>query len=479
MWLSLALAGWAQPEPQPTPQLAPAPVVASKRFLIAYQESLRFTEAPALPLPPEAQGGICKWEKKGDSWFVTGLTPGVLSFDWGKVHWEVLVRERALKAPAQASLTVFGGYPPAQALIHWARDFLHPSAELKEQGATLLARGVDLIAFEGSPKFQVKEEVVPARKADGLILSNWPEKIETDQVLLEAPLPPQRQWRVMVHHRNLPGQPARWLEVEIVQPAQADQRYAISSYLAGPSGDEIFAGHLAAFRYFRDLSGDRPSGYVTSVGAGRRHLVERAWIKPGQTVSAMLGIRSLEPRPVGAMLKVSVRTPDNLETLSLQPLDDSARTARGVFAGEILRELTYKIGPAYLFEDIGGQPYLKEVAGGTPSPGNFGAVYRYRWLLDNATNQDQEVRMEMSARGGPARACLWLDGDCIETELLKAEPRLLKRWVVAAGTQLPVTMETFPQAGSNFPLSLTLSSRPASAAGSPRMPGPVQEWYIP
>jgi hypothetical protein len=456
----------------PTPKL-------KKRFLLAHRESLRFIDAPALALPGQAQGGICKWEKRGDQWFVTGLTPGLLAFDWGPVQWEILVRERALKAPAQAQLTVFGGYPTVQALLHWARDFLHPSAELKEQGASLLARGADLIAFEGSPKFELKEESLVARKADGLILSNWPEKIELDQVLLEAPLPCQQLWRVMVHHRNLPEQPLRWLEIEILQPAGTAQRYAISSFLAGPSGDEIFAGHLAAFRYFRDLSGYQPSGYIASLAAGGRHLVERAWLKPGQTVSAMLGIRALQASAQPGLLRVSVRTPDNLQPLPWQPLDNEARTARGVFAAEIVRDLTYKVGPAYLFEDIGGPPYLLERAGGTPSPGNFGAVYRYRWNLDNSTDQDQEVRMEMSARGGPARACLWLDGDCIETELLKAEPRLLKRWVVSAGSRTSVAMETFPQAGSNFPLSIALSSRPVAGTAPAPPAGALPDWYIP
>lgn len=462
--LALSLAAWAQPLP-------------TRRFLVAHQERLRFPESGALPTDAQT-GGICGWEKKGEVWFVTGLVPGQVGFDWGKNHWEVLVRERALKAPPLAQLTVFGGYPSGQALLHWARDFLHSCAELKEQGGQLLARGSDLIAFKGLPKLEVAEQTVAGRKADDLILSNWPEKVEADQVLLEAPLPADRSWRVMVHHRNLPEQPPRWLEIEILQPPEAEQRYAVSSFLAGPSSDEIFAGHLAASRYFREASGPTPRGYLISVGKGKRHLVERAWLKPGQTVSAMLSLRSMQPATRAGRLRVLVRQPENLEPLTMLPLDPAARTARGVFAAEIPRELTYKVGPAYLFEDIGGQPYLKEVEGGTPSPGNFGAVYRYRWTLDNATEQDQEVRMEISARGGPARTCIWLNGESLETEMLKAEPRLLKKWMLPAGTMLPVSMELFPQAGSNFPLSVTLSSRTASGALPPAVPV-LSEWFIP
>ena len=473
----LALAAWGQPEPLPTPAplvnpVAQPKVVTRPRFLLALGESLRFPSS-AVSGPPV--NDFCRFEKKGGAWFVTGVAPGVASFNWEKDHWDILVRERALKLPATVSLSVFGDYPVGQALLHYARDFLHPAAELKEVGGVLKATGSELIAYEGAPKVELKSEAVEARKADGLILSNWPEKIEEDQVLLEALLTPEKHWRVMVHHRNLPEQPPRWLEIEIVQPAGVDERYAVTSYLTGPATDEIFCGHLAAARYFKAPL----SGYLVSVAAGKRHLLERSLLKPGQTVSAMLAIRGLLPRSAAGVLRVSVRGIDSVEPLALKPLDVKARTARGVFAGELLRELSYQVGPTYLFEDIGGQPYLSEVSNGSPSPGNFGAVYRYRWKLENPTDQPQEVRMEMSARGGPARASLWIDGESLETDLLKAEPRLLKRWILPAGGRREVMMETFPQAGSNFPLSLTLSSRPAPAAAEAPGPPVLPSYYIP
>ena len=478
-WLiwGLALAAWGQPEPLPTPAplvtpVAQPKVVTQPRFLVACGETLRFPST-ALGAPPASD--FCRFEKKAGAWFVTGVAPGVASFNWEKDHWDILVRERALKLPATASLSVFGDYPAGAALLHWARDFLHARADLKEAGGVLKATGIELIAYEGAPKVELRSEVVEARKADGLILSNWPEKIEEDQVLLEAPLTPEKHWRVMVHHRNMPGQPPRWLEIEIVQPPEVDERYAVTSYLTGPATDEIFCGHLAAARYFKAPS----SGYLVGVAGGKRHLLERSLLKPGQTVSAMLAVRGLLPRAQAGILRVSVRGLDSLEPLALKPFDVKARTARGVFAGEVVRELSYQVGSAYLFEDIGGQPYLNEVSNGSPSPGNFGAVYRYRWKLENPTDQPQEVRMEMSARGGPARASLWIDGESIETDLLKAEPRLLKRWLLPAGGRREVMMETFPQAGSNFPLSVTLSSRPAAGGAETPNPPALPSYYIP
>jgi hypothetical protein len=477
----MALAAWAQPEPLPTPTEPAAPVVvpvaqprvvSHPRFLVARGETLRFPSSATTAPPPN---DYCRFEKKAGGWFVTGVAPGVASFNWGKDHWDILVRERALLLPSSLPLTVFGDYPVGQALLHYARDYLHGRADLKESGGVLKASGADLIAYEGAPKVELRTEVVEARKADGLILSNWPEKIEEDQVLLEAPLTPEKHWRVMVHHRNLPEQPPRWLEIEIVQPAGVDERYAVTSYLTGPASDEIFCGHLAAARYFKAPS----SGYLVSVGGGKRHLLERALLKPGQTVSAMLAVRGLLPRGQAGLLRISVRGLDSAEPLTLKPWDGKARTARGVFPAEVVRELSYQVGSAYLFEDIGGQPYLSEVSNGSPSPGNFGAVYRYRWKLENATDQPQEVRMEMSARGGPARASLWIDGEGIETDLLKAEPRLLRRWLLPPASRREVMMETFPQAGSNFPLSVTLSSRPAANTPETPIPQVLPSYYIP
>jgi hypothetical protein len=496
-------AGWTEPkapnhkDPKVKPVAKPKPRPKKQRLLLPFQERLYLSESSKLPLPEGAQSPLCKFEKKGPKWFVTGLKTGDLEFDWEGTHWTILVRERALRAPSEISLSTFGDYPDLQAVSHWARDFLNSLAELTTEPGALTARGPNLIPYvfdtpmdaasvgpkpSQFPKYKINKEDVVGQRSDGLILSNWPEKIDHDQVLLESPLSGAKQWRVMVHHRNLPDQPTRFLEIELLQPEARAQRYAISSFLAGPSADEIFVGHLAAIRYVKEFGGATPSGYLTSVAGGERHLLERCWIKPGQTVSAMLGIRALmsDKDSGSGTLRVSVRTPGNQEQLQLDPFDRKARTARGIFASESVRELVYSVGPAYLFEEIGAKPYAREMVEDYPSPGNFGMLYRYRWTLDNDSDQTQEVRMELSARGGPARACIWLDGDLTETGLLKAVPILLKRWNVPAHTKLPVLMETFPQAGSNFPISVTLSSKPSAAEqeGASETKA-ARDWFIP
>lgn len=475
LWGLLATWGWAQPVPQPTAVPKEAQVQrVRKRILVALGEQLRVAQAPkGLALPAEAQSEFCGWEKKADAWWLTGKAMGVHEFRWGKEDWEVLVQERALKLPEELNLVTFGDYARAEALLRRVRDYLHPQAQVRVEGLQVVAQGPQLIPFQGAVKVKEEKVVLEARKAEQTILSNWPEKIEQDQILLEEALLGPRQYRVMVHHRNMPEQPPRWLEVDVVAGNQGLQ-LATSPHMAGPSADEIFAGHLATTRFLEAVTGANPGGYIVGLAAGQVHRVEQILLKPSQTVSGMLWLRAMAG---SGSLRVQTRTLDNFEPLALKPLEPTARTARGTFPGEILREVVYRVGSPYLYEDLGGEPYVQGVQGEGKSPGNFGVVYRYQLVFDNPGPDQQECWLQISARGGPARACLWLDGEMVITDLLKADPRLLKRWSVAPQSRHTVYLETFPQAGSNYPLSLVLSSRPGAGL-APALPS-SDAWCIP
>lgn len=461
------------PPPPPEPVAPPIQVLSPRRFLVALGERLRFPNPPLAPLPEQARSPVASWQNEAKAWWVQGDQAGSYRFRWGNQDIEILVQERSLKLPKDFRVTTFGGYDLGVTLKHLLRDYLHPRARLQIQGSQIQASGTDLIPLQVSltPAQILTAEVTP-HCSESLILSNWPEKVEQDQVLLDQEVTADS--RVMIHHRNAPEQPLRWLEEEIVAGDQP-LTLAISSFLAGPSQDEIFAGHLAAIGFFR---GNR-SGYLVSLQPHQRHLIERAVLKPAQTVSIMQLLQALPAPWGGARLRVVARQPENAQELPTLALDPKARTTRGQFAPDIARELHYQAGGSYLFEDLGGPPYLKEVRLGHPSPGNFGSVYRYRLVLENPGPADQEFRLELSARGGPARACLWLDGQPLETDLLKAEPRVLKRWTVAAGTNLTVPLETFPQAGSNYPLNLSLSSRSLTTTNSTASPAAEPGWFIP
>ena len=445
-------------------QAQPAPV----RFLVARGERLKVPGTPTAGLPAEANGALCRWEKKGEAWWLEGLVAGVQRFRWADRDWEILVRERALKLPGEHQGFTFGNYSAEQALLHWMQDRLYPTATLEWASGQLLARGPELIPAQGLPKLKLESRPVVATEAKNLILSNWPEKVLKDQVLLDIEVPGGEASRVMLHHRNMPDQPSRWLEVELTSPVESS--VAISPALAGPSNDEIFAGHLATQKFLRQAAGTEPQGYWVDMAANSRHLVERWPMKPAQTVSGMLWLHAEKT----VRLRISAREPSNLAPLEAFPLEEARRTTRGRFAAERRLERVIGAGPSYHFEEL-GQQVLED---GTR--GDFGVVYRHLWTLDNPTEQAREFRLEISARGGPARAFLWLEGRLLETGLLKAEPQLMQRWVVAPRSRLQWRSETFPQAGSNYPVTLQISNRPAALGAEAELESPDPTgWFIP
>ena len=437
------------PSPVPSPSLSPLPT-QKRRFLAVVGEKLNFPQPPASGAPTESE--LVRWEKQGKTWSVTGLSPGKTQLRWGALELELIVQERALRWPKnKPRLETTAGYPLNKALYLWGLNFLHPEAELKPVGASWEASGPSLISFEGAlahDRVEVPKVVTPLPQ---VVLSNWPEKVEDDQILCDQSF--EGSARVMIHHRNMPNQPTRWLEVELSGQGQ----YLLGSWLAGPSPDEIFAGHLAAANYLRS-----PGQGIKLQLSDQPLLIEHSLFKPSQTISAMQSLQALGK--ARARLRVIARTLGAAEPTLLKPLEASTRTTRGLFPGEVERSIDYVCGAAYHFEELGGPPYQKELQAGHASPGNFGTVFRYRFQLRNSSEEAQDVRLELSARGGPARACLVLDGQPLETELLKAEPRLVKRWVLAPGEIRLVSQDVFPQAGSNYPLSFTLSSRATQLA---------------
>lgn len=462
MWAALLVAG-----------LAAAETAAPKRMVVGQGLPVRLS-AKAV-----TKSELLKLELKGKDWFLTGLSPGVAELQIGKDAYEVEVQPLAAEFPQPPRIATFGEFSPEVAADQWARDYVAPGASYSVVNQTVSASGPGLFPVSlPFKKIQWDQVAWLPQPAEQLLLSNWPERVDVDQTLFTAPLPAGPA-RIMLHHRNLPEQPARWLDVRIQQGAEP-QRYAVISHIVGPSTDEIFAGHLAATRYLDALTGPAASGWMQDVAGGQTHLLEHRLMKPGQTVSGMLLVTPVGTGKPGTITVVA-RTADNLEEPGLQPIDPGARTARGVFPAVQTKTLDYQLGTAYLYEDLGAAPYVASLQAGLPNAGNFGVVFRYQCKFRNDAAEDREVRLALSARGGPARGTFFVDGERLETGLLAAEPRLVKRWLVPARAVLEATVETFPQAGSNYPVHLVFSTADASSGGAGPTPRGTsgRQWMIP
>ena len=301
--------------------------------------------------------------------------------------------------------------------------------------------------------------------AELLFLSNRPEKLVAAGVLLDEPWQGHGPCRLLFHHKYTPTEtPAADLNLELrCRNLGPETSLHLALSTLGPAKDEIYVGHLATQRFLQKVSGASLASWVVNLPADREICLDRVRLKPGQTVS---GMALLVPNgPLRGQLRVVACHSDGSGAEQIAP-DQGAtgRTARGVFPAQIEQQYQYQAGDRYLFIQLGGPPYLEDSRTHEKSPGNFGAVYRYTLQLTNPTAEDYDFSVSASARGGPARGHFFVDGALVDPGNLGANPSLLRRWHLNPGEERQVILETLPQSGSNYPLSLVVGALKSRSA---------------
>jgi len=293
------------------------------------------------------------------------------------------------------------------------------------------------------------------RPAEVVVLSNHPERIVSDGVLFERQVS-DAPFRFMWHHRNQPGDPDRYLVLQLTNTAPVERRVRLLWFGYGPSPDEIHVGHTAALDY--SVAGATGMGEEMVLPANGTRTMEIRRVKPGQTMSGMAYLADLSniTAPIGIrVLATSTLTLPETPASSRDP----GRTASGVFPAEIATEYSHLVGGPYTYLEFGGEPYEKDVTGGHPSYGNFGTVYRASLVLSNPTSVAQEVRIGFASGGGAARGVLALDGELYDLPMgVTGEGLPVRTYRLEAGETRQVDVELFPQAGSNYPVRVVVSS---------------------
>ena len=406
---------------------------------------------------------------------VTGTSRGeatiTLSWDQTTLNLPVVVRPWAARLPNALEVPFSGDMPRQEALrrVLLSRAWPHPAARMEMTfpkspptnpeapiPIEIQASGPGLLTAQA--KVQVRFKAVPIQiyQAGALVMSNRPEKILAEGTLLHQALP-AAPVRLLIHHYNLPQGPERFLEVLLRNPSDAPARVFLALEGVGPSADEIFAGHLAT-RRFLERMGDQ-QGVTLQLGAGETVLVERLRMKPGQTVSAMGWLQPLRE----VELDLTVRAVDGQGQAPDQDLAPAGTgpfsTGRGLFPAEVHASYAHDLGSRYGFIPLGDAPFTQDPLTGELNPGNFGVVYRLRLILRNPTSEAREARLFFRPRGGPARGHFFVDGAFAETDnATSSSPYLLGRWSLAPEETREVFLETFPQSGSNYPVTLEVQS---------------------
>ncbi len=433
----------------------------------------------------------------GNQALVTGTGTGeatiTLSWEKNTLKLPVVVRPWAARLPAELEVPLSGGMPRAEALrrVLLSRAWPHPAARVEISfpkdpprnpdspiPVEVQASGPGLLT--ASSKIQVRFKPTPIQiyQAGALVMSNRPEKVHTEGTLLRQSLP-AAPVRLLIHHYNLPQGPERFLEMLLRNPSGSPARVFLALEGVGPSADEIFAGHLATRRFLERMG--EMQGITLRVGPGETVLLERLRMKPGQTVSAMGWLQPLD----AVETELTVRAVDSQGQAPDRDLAPAGpgpfSTGRGLFPAEVHASYAHDLGSRYTFIPLGDTPFTQDPITGEPNPGNFGVVYRVHLVLRNPTDEVREARVFFRPRGGPARGIFFVDGAFAETDnATSARPYLLGRWSLAPGEVREVRLETFPQSGSNYPVTLEVQSdfMNLPSAAHPE-PGPLSPMWMP
>jgi hypothetical protein len=293
------------------------------------------------------------------------------------------------------------------------------------------------------------------RPAGQVVLSNHPERLVSDGILFEREVS-DTPFRFMWHHRNMPGEPERFLVLQLTNLAPAERRMRMLWFSYGPSPDEIHVGHTAALDY--TVAGATGQGEELVLPANGTRTIEIRRAKPGQTMSGMAYLDDVDgvngPLTVRVLATSNLNIPDYPATSG-----DPGRTASGVFPASIETEASHLVGGPFTYLEYGGEPYAKDVEKGHPSYGNFGTVYRTRLVIKNPYSEPRDVHVGFASGGGAARGVLSLNGELYDLPMgITGEGLPVSTYRLGPDEIRQVDVELFPQAGSNYPVRIVVRS---------------------
>ncbi len=302
-------------------------------------------------------------------------------------------------------------------------------------------------------RVEVQRIPAPELTADVLLVSNLPEKVTEPAVLLREALAEGRSTRLLWHHINLADR-ALWMAVLLHNLADSDAQVHFTGAKAGPSRDEIFAGHTAATRFLSDLFSG--TGYVLTLPARTSIELSALKLRPFELVSGLARLAPLQQ----AQLMVEVvfeqrRARSGFFSPVPQSLYNTPNTSGFEFEGERIVDLQHTVGGNWGFYSLGKG--IDVNSGGRELAGSYGVLHRINAVVENPTDRSAVVELVMRPRGGVARGTFWIGGKLIETPMLtNASEQIIYRAMVGAKSTYKVQLATMPESGSHYPILLTL-----------------------
>jgi len=422
---------------------------------------------------------------------VRGRSPGVAVLEFRKgartARLEVRVREVAGKIPPGISVQLSGQDPDVELALDALQRALEQACKVapgawlvpywQGVGGRLATGRVRVTAWLEGPGLY---PVVAAVAADvgvagaaferpiALAASNHPERLEAEGLLLDEKLTAGNTV-YYYHHQNAPEAPARGLEVRLENRSDAPLVLLVTQSGAGPSRDELYAGHLATWRYLKWMT--RGNGWLVRIPPRGSYVLDRRVLSAREVGCGMGQVMVRQGAPPSLVVESYRQSLSDVEDAPMPiptPQAGGSIRGRGLF-GRPEKELNarYRVGDPYVYVPIGEGPYQEPLGSGTPNIGNYGVEHRIRIRLENPTPEERRVFLVFSVRGGLARGSLLVDDQLIETPMLSTLPGRnrefeLARYDLAPGEIREVSVLAFPEPGSNYPVKLVVKPLPAN-----------------
>lgn len=289
-----------------------------------------------------------------------------------------------------------------------------------------------------------------------LLVSNRPEQVDTDGVLMEYTLSAKEPSRLMYSHMNASYEP-RSLWVNLTNPTDQPVSALVDWSYSGPSRNEVTVGHAAAQRFLNRL-GAR-AGYVLEIPPRTRlelaeHLVQRKELLSGFASFRILQGTKLE---VQVLSKVVPGRNDGSKIPHLgAPFNPFKIHPHGVFAQPYFEEwLELPAGGQPLAFNYGESPWLIDFETGLPNTGNFGVVYRWHVSLSNPGSRTANFGLFFTPKNGAAALSMLLGDQVVSVPFTQRNTESpVRSFTVAPGKELNVDITTLPEASSSYPATL-------------------------
>lgn len=436
------------------------------------------------PVSIEGGSGVVQSTVEGETVVVdaraVGRTSIVVKRGKGKVRIPVRVKDWAGYPPRDVSIKVTGNPAPGEMVARASLTAvagstrLNPGARIKfpeempetpsvPRGDKLRYRlPVEIVAGENyfPVKARVNVEVesidLSLKEANLLLVSNRPERVEDDGVLLEYTFSESEPTRLMYSHLNQ-TLADRNLWVNLYNETNSPVNVWIGATFAGPNRNEVHTGHMAAVRFLRQLGAE--AGYVVEIGPRQRFVVAHHLMNRRDLLSGFVNLQILGEGKLRAEVH-SKLAPSSNNTINSPrlggPFNPFKIHPHGVFAQPYFEEWVDLDGDSQQAGvPYGKSPWLIDFETGLPNTGNFGVLYRYHFVLNNNKSRDLDWELVFEPFSGPGAGTFLVDGDILEAPFKKKGVETsLGVFRVQPGKERTVDVVTLPEASSNYPAYL-------------------------